>query len=393
MSIYKYNPKTQQEYYRENDNVYFNVTISHPGASFNVNPDIAPSGTEPILAQYQIDNDTPFIDNASEYYASVIRFDIPLDRVPVFICPVIPNQANFLPPLIPPDLNNVTPFIIGVKRIIAGITTHFPQHIIYTGYFYNNLKPPQQNQSVQVITPYYYIYDYADFLTMVNNALILAWNNAGLLPTDIPYFFLDVNTGIIKFAISPQLLIPNPFDLISIYMNIPLSNYLGAFSVIDHGFNNAFGDDLDLILPVSTTIKPHEEYLPVGWGIVSQEYTTLPLWHSIRKIVILSAKLPIVNESSAVGIDGSTRVPILTDFVPILTTPGNGRDIAYYVPTGQYRLSDMVQTSPLQSFDLKVYWQDSSSNIFPLEISIFQQVNIKLAFFRKDLYKHFVKPV
>jgi len=378
MSKYRYNPKTQMEYYRENDNVYFNVTISHSDANFNVDPNIAPSGTEPILAQYQIDNDTPFIDNASEYYASVIRFDIPLDRVPIFICPIIPNQ---------PD-PNLTPFIIGVKLINVGVPTYFPEYVQYAGFFFNNLSPPIQNQQVQVISPYYYIYGYRDFLTMVNNALTIAWINAGLLANDVPYFFLDEPTGLIKLAISPQLLASNPVNSIFIYMNIPLSNYLGAFSVIDHGFNNAFGDDLDLILPnVLLPPKPHQQYLPVGWAIVSQEYSTLALWHSIRKILILSSRLPIVGESVAIGDENTSRVPILTDFVPILNDPGDGREVAYYNPTAQYRLTDMIQTIPVQSFDLKIYWQDINSNIYPVEISLYQQANIKLAFLRKDLYK------
>lgn len=171
-------------------------------------------------------------------------------------------------------------------------------------------------------------------------------------------------------------------------MNSALANYLGAFTTLKLGYNNPFGEDEIFITPnPDNPPTQNQQYLPAGWAIVSQGYVTLPMWHSIRKILILSPRLPIVNESIAIGDETTSRVPILTDFVPIINDPGDGRDIAYYVPSAQYRLSDMIQTIPIQSFDMKIYWQDINSNIYPLEISLYQQVNIKLAFLRKDLYK------
>ena len=81
------------------------------------------------------------------------------------------------------------------------------------------------------------------------------------------------------------------------------------------------------------------------------------------------------------------RQAILTDFVPIINNAGDSKQIAYYLPSAQYRLADMVQTIPIQAFDLQFYWQDTTDNIYPIEITIYQQINIKLGFLRKDLYK------
>jgi len=282
-------PKSREDFYRENDNVYFNATITHPEVISSTNPAVPTIGAEPFIAEYQVNNDTAFIDNASEYYCSVLRFDIPLDTVPIFICPIIPNQGNY----------NLTPFIIGIQATpLLGATTNYPRNVIYDNN--NNISPPVQDQLEQVITPYYYIYNYTDFIDMVNNALLLAWYDATSVGNpDVPYFFFDESTQLIKLAISPTLS-GSTTTTYKIYMNSLLENYFSAFSSQDRGSNNVDGVDFILNTP-TIPFKPFQQYLPVGWGILSQQWNVLPLWSSIRKILILSARLPIVAESVAIG--------------------------------------------------------------------------------------------
>jgi hypothetical protein len=83
----------------------------------------------------------------------------------------------------------------------------------------------------------------------------------------------------------------------------------------------------------------------------------------------------------------NSSLPIITDFIPNINSPGESRSIAYYNPTSQYRLIDMVSDTPLQKINLKIYWVDISNNIYPLYVSVAQQASIKLAFIRKSLYK------
>lgn len=360
-------------YYRENDNVYFNVAITHPDGIYNSSPVINPSGisinTEPINAFYTVSNDTPFLDNTSEYYTSVIRFDIPLDAVPIFICPIIPNQ------LFDPD---ITPMIIGIN--LGGVFKPF--NVYFTPYL-NNSVVPVQDQQTQVITPYYYIYSYTSFIDMINISLSTSWVQSGFSAGSGPYFYLDEPTGLIQLSLPPQFFAPNaPL----IFMNEALINYLGAFPIIFNGYNRPYG--ADYYFKISEVLRPNHSYLPAGWGKYSQEYSTLALWSSVRKLLLLSSKLPLVTENVAIGNNSTTRIPIVTDFVPILNIAGDSRDIAYYIPSAQYRLADMNGNSSLQNFDLQVYWQDSKNNIYPLQISIFQQINIKIAFLRKTMYKN-----
>lgn len=123
-----------------------------------------------------------------------------------------------------------------------------------------------------------------------------------------------------------------------------------------------------------------------NYYIFSQEYQTIGLWTSLRKIIITSNSIPVQNEFVPSDSISST-LPIITDFVPNIQNPGDTKTIAYYFPQSQYRLVDLKSDLPLNTIDLKIFWQDKLNNTFPLLISSLQQGSIKLAFVKKSLYK------
>ena len=126
------------------------------------------------------------------------------------------------------------------------------------------------------------------------------------------------------------------------------------------------------------------------WKIV-QEYSILGSnWTSLRKIIIATNTIPNTNEYVPTkGNSGVTNsFPILTDFTPNFSqVGGETRSIAFYYPTSQYRLVDMISDQPLSKINIKIYWEDTAGNLYPLYISPSQQINLKLAFLRKSLYK------
>jgi hypothetical protein len=106
--------------------------------------------------------------------------------------------------------------------------------------------------------------------------------------------------------------------------------------------------------------------------------------------VITSSDIPIASESVPASDNTDTNVsyPIISDYVPAVDVGGqDARSIAYYTPTAQYRLSDMLSDNPLQKVDLRFFWQDRLGNFYPLEISAYQQIEVKIAFIKKDMYK------
>jgi hypothetical protein len=402
---------------RTDDNTYVNVVLDHPDA-INVpgrggvnGPTFFIANGEPVASDYGVTKTEPILSNCSDYYCSVVRFTIPLDQVPLLICPIVPNQPNPL----------LTPLIIG---ILAGVTTNplsfFAENLIYQPH--NDYEFVVQDQPTQVITPFHYIYSYQTLVDMFNSALKSLYVKTGfaaLFPGYLaPYFQFDPVTDLFS------LIVPSFFTDVTppatfapvIFINSASATFLFSFDLLQNITNpkasnvNPFGNDYYFIQESSVTTQ----YYPPGVAIpapttppilpatslyykFTQEFSIVEYWSSLRKILIVTNSIPVKNEyvpaSGNNGISDSSGVnvsyPILTDFVPnISSTAGDSRSIAYYVPSSQYRLVDMISTNPLQKIDIRLFWEDRDGNLYPLLISLYQQASMKIAFLRKSLYNN-----
>jgi hypothetical protein len=172
-------------------------------------------------------------------------------------------------------------------------------------------------------------------------------------------------------------------------VNDSLLNYLNAFHIYQYGFNQINGKDFAFI------ITNNGSNLSGSTLTFVQEYNCMNYWLSLRKIVITSISLPIQNEyipaqigNSAPNTNQTLQLPIITDFIPIIQNAADSKSVAYYNPTSQYRLVNLLGTIPLQKVNLSLYWQDLLGNLYPILISQFQQASLKLAFIRKSMYKN-----
>lgn len=359
-----------------NDNVYETISINHPGAGYSTG--FNSTNEQPILAEYDVTKNTPLIDRPSNYYLSVIKFDIPLSLVPLVVCKVIPNQGN-------PDLCQMS---IGIKYL--GV--NYPVNLIYTPN--NNLLPPVQNQTRQVITPYYYIYSYENLIRMFNVALASAWTTSGLAAANptlrAPFFYLDDGTGFIVLVVSSVFTAAGTPPVI--FMNESSKNYLSAFEVKSFGYNQPDGYDYQFILNGSLPPAPETEYIIGGttYYKYSQDFPTLQNWAILRKILITSNALPVNpefvpsrNDSNA----NNATMPVISSFTPIINSIGDNNSICYYVPTSQWKLVDLRGNNALNRIDIRIYWEDANNNLYPLYIPIYQQANIEIVFINKKLYK------
>ena len=352
------------------DNIYVNVNFDSSGPNKDAEGSAA--------AEYSVTKTIPILSKCDDYYCSVIRFSIPLDTIPLFIMPILAGQPN----------PNLTPFIIGITT--GGVD--FPQPVIFVSE--TGAPVPLPPIPFQKITPYYFVFEYQNLITAINTALAAAFVASGLVG-NTPYFYLNTATeelhlvvDVANFAPTATAAVPNPVPLATIFMNSALESYLSAFqarfvgpSVIgkDYIFNLVrFG--LDTTIPPFTAAATQKDF--------PQEYSTLALWSSLRKILITTNSIPIISEYTPTNNSGiSSTLPIITDFVPNIEAAGQSRAIAFYNPTSQYRLADMKSSEQLNTIDLKIFWQDLDNNIFPLFISEFQQANLKLGFFKKVLYQ------
>lgn len=375
---------------KEGDNIYLNVIFDH-------NPNDGQAATP---ATYNVTKTVPILGKCSDFYCSIIRFDIPLDCIPLFIMPIIPNQGN-------PDL---TPLIIGIE--VAA--TDFPVNLLFEPEDLSQ-QIPVQNQLFQVITKYYYVYDYSLLTQMANQAIQTAFTNAGSPggAGNAPFFRWNPVTQLIELYVSRAFVASGAH----IFWNEYFNNYFGE------SFRTNFYDNLPaghnyepVILNATTNVNAYAPFIvpesldptipghlfPYGgaspqlgaWYKFTQDFSTVSQWTSLRKILITSNTIPIINEivptqSSTGHQSGATSsLPIITDFVPNIDQANQSRSLAYYFPTSQYRLVDMISDTPLYNIDLSIFWQDKNGNKYPVEISLLQQASIKVAFVRKSMYKN-----
>src|SRR5580692_4642032 len=215
------------EIYNDVDNVYLNISFQPPYLS-----------NGPYLLDYNVTKDTPILSRMLDYYLSVIRFDIPLEELPITIAPPLPDQN-------PSDMT------------------------------YPN------------ITPYYWVHDYNFFMQMINNALLASYN-ATTLPAlfpdaNPPYFTYDSVTQLISLIVpsffvaltSPAVAIP------TINFNFNFLQYIDGFASTLNGLNTPDGFDIRIDL-TKDNVKDINAYGPDG-----QLPSVPPLYYKVTQGQVL----------------------------------------------------------------------------------------------------------
>jgi hypothetical protein len=357
---------------RHIDNIYLNVV-------FQNNTQL------PVNAVYNVAKTIPILDKPSNYFCTVVRMDVPLNAVPLFVIPIVPNQSN----------PNLTPIQFSVQASTVSVI-YAPD---------NNVGPvPVQNELTQVVTPYYYVYSIDLLIQAFNVAIATAYTTAGSPGgAGPPFFVFNSTTQLISLIVQTAFYLAGG----TLSVNNVGYNYLQGFrTVID--INSATGDNAFVIRPtglngfntlgqtnlvVNNVGATGGPFVPTVLSI-TQEFVSMEYWVGLRKISLISASLPVNPEYipayDAMG--GPTGVSlsrsILTDFVPEINSAGDSQSIAVYNPTAQYRLIDLIGDTPLVNISLNIYWQDKTGNYYPLQIAPLQQASVKLGFLRKDLYQN-----
>lgn len=359
----------------EYDNIYFDVVIEAPDADI--------TGGRAI---YNIDRDIPIINDASKYYASIIRFSIPNFYVPVLIMPIQDNQNNV----------NLSEFSVTLEA--NGFV--FQQFVIFASAntFTTPIPPSQTPNGKQVNTPYYFVFEYQHLVDLVNIALSDALIGLLALTGPIPGAAAPVitfNPVTNLFSIVAQESFYNIFTLgtqIILYFNQPLWILFDGFSAQQHSLSSAFssdGRDIQILIKDNYFMNLNTPgYNPPFVGdylVLTQEYKTIFNWNPFKRIVIVSNNLPINSEY--INGSGSGTIKILSDYVP---SPTDEIRTFWEYNADIYRLIDMISHAQIKEIDLTIYWQDSNEFLYPLFIPWGQQATLKLAFFNKKLYKNFI---
>ena len=437
----------------DSDNIYLNITVSNNSGN-------AKAFTPAI---YKVTYDNPIINRPSDYYMSIVKFEIPLQDLPLFVMPNVPptlyngiasqtgntvigDGTMFTSDMIGGTIN----FTYGQSGTITGVTsatvltvsssfTNFNQQftVIY-GNTDINLTPfqvgvcqqqnvgtpanpaaanfpesieyyPQDEQLSTSDPTYYYVYSYGHLIDMLNNALMASWAAAGSPggAGNFPYYVYNEDYSLI------QIIMPWSFVHATaaanfhwtVFNNINAQLFLFSFNdVLNNGryeiweppaeYDNSYiaGPPYPVAPGYPLFASPLTPRAAGGTYIFSQEYPTSDYMNSIRKIVITTTSMPVQKEFFPTpgnsNLSNTNSLPIVADFyLDLGNKAGNQTSVAIY--TAQlYRLIDLISDNPMRKIDLEFFWSDRLNNLYPLTLSIYDTISMKIGFFCKNLYRN-----
>lgn len=259
---------------------------------------------------------------------------------------------------------------------------------------------------------YFYIKYVDTFCRMLNEAIASCFATiSGATWATLPYFQWNAidqkieyfNPNSTPVGVSPM---PPTGSVWSVICNQPLFSLLSTFRFKyfpkNAGNDLMFPESCPCRYVLDTNILQNAE--PSGeYAIYTQQTSSVQTWSPVQSIVFQSTVLPIepqltgqpqnLNTTDPTTTQGNTYkqqalTKILTDFVFPLTT---GTEITnqelYYVPSGEYRLVDLLGGNTINQLTFSIFWKDKFGVLHPMTIDAGSSASL-LCMLRKKTYKH-----
>jgi hypothetical protein len=358
------------------DHIYYNGTL------FNT------SYTQSIPAVINDVTNSPLLMDGSDWYVSVVRLGVSGHALPIssVINYIIPQPPPALPPY-------VTRFIVSLSYL--GLVQS--NNVIFI--------PTTTDDAIK-----FNIYTYQHWLDCINRAYAQCfadWGTAygGALAgvvNQAPSLSYDPAQNLFSFYCESGYDANNP-NPIGVYMNRILFDYFDSFEIfyLDR-YVSPVG--LDVKFNISATTCNNFSPIPVGapaylssWVVnvgqtiyqMKQQYPSAYSWNFVKSLVLTSS-IGTQNESIPLSLSGNTSISnsnltILTDFDSNLSETSNiaSRGYIQYVPTGEYRLCDLTNSSLVQNINIQVYYVDFTGKLEQLVLNPRYSFSVKLMFRRK----------
>lgn len=354
------------------ENIYYNMKIYNPNQYDLIPTEFSETRLEPI------------IQNPSEYFLSVIRFQLNGQGIPLMIFPVKVGANNVNEGSIVLTMSYINTFVqLPVSFIPRILDTRFPPP-----------ATPVSKEGSKAV--YYWMFQISQMIEMWNATLAQCFAGLGApVGATAPYFIYDSQTQLISLIAQTQFYdkaLPNP---IKIYANREL--FITYMQGLPH-LSVDLGVDIQFQLLVynqaNNFYNPENvaPAIPPAYYQMQQEFVAFDSWYSPKTIVFTTTQIPVISEGiPPVGTEGTTvssndnTQSILTDFEIFFDTAGQQR-IIQYLPSAQYRLINLQSTTPLKSFDIKVFWTDAEGQQYPIFVQPYGTTTVKFLFVKKSLY-------
>jgi len=425
------------------DNIYVNAVIQPTFANIIAG--------KPVPCEFNENLTISVVDTPEDFYCSIVRWELPTDNIPILVFPLDTTQTDPLVgyPQIGINVGGEFPTPSGVAQSIGG--TNFLEPVRYipeNSYPQPRTVGPFTN--IDATNIFYFIFSIKAFINMINNALNTAMIAAGfpllftltltapasvtagsiyttalgdaytVQTTTVSSTTLVLNDTFNSGALKPPTNgtltfssgtgpaslnytsftttgVTRPFYTFGTTTNVITIHITDDFFAagLKVTMNQAmvnYLDSFNLYYDAVTTLSTHDfisiEPQLVSPYLITEDYVTISLWFSLRKILIVSNTLPIVSEVVPLA-NSSGNVnyqAIITDFSVALDFASQLSEVLVYNPTAQYRLVTMTGRSPLNKIDFKFFWEDRFGNTYPVFLNPWQQASVKLGIFSKSLY-------
>lgn len=348
---------------------------------------------EPQVLRFEEVRNNPFLMCPSNYYLSVVRFQIQTgDGIPVFLPQVMTGQ---------PDVN----------KLIYSITLSYKTYDFqaYVEYIPDDLTQPTPIPPIEaqdLTSAYYFVNSYQLWIQMVNNTFTTAFNGlkalviAGgdTLPTDnAPYFEFDPYNKVAILDADVLGYDQNLANPILIYANSPMFNLFSTFPAITQAFSNPnngknfkfilYNNNGQNVYQISNTYSVIQAY---------QEGSTVGLLNPVQSIVFTTALLPIVpsnvskpkvygTQSTFFNAGNNSNIaPVISDFVVPVDALNNYKPNIVYTPSAEYRLLGLYGESPVSAVEISAFWKDIFGVNHPILLNSGCSASLKIMFRRRD---------
>ena len=347
------------------------------------------ASNDPQFVNFQVARSAPLLLNPSNYFLSIIRFNLDTDNVPKFLAEALVDGVNTDP-----------------NKLIYSFTLNYTD---VSGNEYNILENMQFiPQDLSIVAPslpfsvydpalinneYYYVYSYNQVIKMMNNTLQIAFsqlqtdvsNNGNIAPTNVPFLNLDPNNYLIT-------LYSDISGGVSIFMNNDMNILLSSFETIYYGSNVPLGKNFEIEIYNKNNLNI-ETVNGVDYYTMVQEFPSIPLWSGIENFTWTTSiningsniNPPIIYTGNgiATGATSNSSLNIISDFQIGLDKGYENFPTINYAPTSEFRLIDILASGPLTSFNLQCYWKDKNGNYRRMLLPKGTGGSIKILFRRK----------
>jgi hypothetical protein len=334
----------------------------------------------------------PFLKNAEDYFLTVARFNLQTsNNFPVLIPDIQIGQSN-------PD---ITVYTITMSGYVGPDAKTFTRNVKY---IQTDNTAPIPGVPINVVdrsSNYYWIYNVADWVAMLNETLTdlaSAMSGAGLTSLTAPYIQYDTQTGLFSLTIDKTAYTINTLRISfnpKLYNLLPFPAKKNTVAPMDNGNTTLY--EISVSTSLANTSSQRIDGVIKDFLTTSTEFSPLSLMNPVRTILFTTQHIPIQPQLSQSPIVFTDNVPtgisnnlpditnVLTDFEISVTAQNSYSGEITYLPI-EYRWLDLNPASSLNKIDVKVYWKTKYGDNYPVYLAPGTSSSIKLLFRRRDFY-------